>query len=248
MESLSWEHSGVARIPPRQFVRWSSSSSKMLGVRTWRRSIDEAIGANEPHANTGRRLAEGRTGRIRVRGDHSPPGSSNARGVAIGSSPIPYRLDYVLETGTGFVTTLLDVSSRGTEWNRRLVLRGDSMGSWTINVDAEGSPDLRVPGGDPAALAGALDCDLGLSPVTNLMPVLRYGLLSGVGQAELTAAWVSVPALRVQPDGQRYTGADTNLIRYEALDGSFSATITVDDDGLVVDYPGIASRIRAGSD
>ena len=176
------------------------------------------------------------------------PDRVTARGVAIGSSPLPYRLDYVLETGTGFVTTLLDVSSRGAGWNRRLVLGRDDVGSWTITVDAEGNPDLPAPGGDPAALVGALDCDLGLSPVTNLMPILRYGLLSGVGQAELTAAWVSVPNLRVQPDGQRYTSAGSNLIRYEALDGTFSATITVDDDGLVVDYPGIASRIRAGSD
>lgn len=175
------------------------------------------------------------------------PDRVTARGVAIGSSPIPYRLDYVLETGTGFVNTLLDVSSQGAEWCRRLVLRGDGAGSWTINVEAGGNPDLRAPGGDPAALVGALDCDLGLSPVTNLMAILRNGLLSGVGQAELTAAWVSVPDLRVQPDGQRYTSAGTNLIQYEALDGSFSATITVDEDGLVVDYPGIASRISVGN-
>jgi uncharacterized protein len=171
------------------------------------------------------------------------PDRLTARGVAIGSSPIAYRLDYVLETGAGFVTTLLDVSSRGAGWSRRLVLRGNGAGSWTVDADAEGNPDLPPPGGDPAALAGALDCDLGLSPVTNLMPILRHELLSAVGQVELTAAWVSVPDLRVQPDGQRYTSAGDNQVRYDALDGSFSATITVDDDGLVADYPGIARRI-----
>jgi hypothetical protein len=174
------------------------------------------------------------------------PDRLTARGVAIGISPIPYRLDYVLETGAAFVTTLLDASSRGAEWSRRLVLRGDGAGSWTINAEAEGNADLPAPGGDPATLAGVLDCDLGLSPVTNVMPILRYGLLSGSGQVDLTTAWVSVPDLRVRPDGQRYTGAGTNLVRYDALDGSFSATITLDDDGLVVDYPGIASRAQGG--
>jgi hypothetical protein len=174
------------------------------------------------------------------------PDRLTARGVAIGISPIPYRVDYVLETGASFVTTLLDVSSRGAEWSRRLVLRSGGAGWWTIDAEAEGNPDLPAPGGDPAELAGALDCDLGLSPVTNVMPILRYGLLSAVGQAELTAAWVSVPDLRVRPDGQRYTGAGTNLIRYDALDGSFSATISVDDDGLVLDYPGIARRAQGG--
>ena len=62
---------------------------------------------------------------------------------------------------------------------------------------------------------------------------------------DLIAAWVSVPDLRVQPDGQRYTAAGANRIRYDALDGSFSAMITVDEDGLVIDYPGIARRVCA---
>src|SRR5580692_5369263 len=76
------------------------------------------------------------------------PDRLTARGVAIGSSPVPYRVDYVLETGAAFVTTLLDVSSRGAGWSRRLVLRGDGTGSWTINAEAEGNPDLGAPGGD----------------------------------------------------------------------------------------------------
>jgi uncharacterized protein len=171
------------------------------------------------------------------------PDRLGARGVAIGSSPLPYRLDYVLQTGAGFATTLLDVSSRGAGWSRRLLLGGDGAGSWSIDTETEGIVDLDGPGGDPLALAGALHCDLGLSPVTNLMPILRHGLASGEGRVELSAAWVSVPDLRVQLDGQRYTAIGPNRIRYEALDGVFSATITLDDDGLVADYPGIARRI-----
>ena len=72
-------------------------------------------------------------------------------------------------------------------------------------------------------------------------------LLSGGAQVELTAAWVSVPDLGVRPDGQRYTrlrsGPDHHLLRYEATDGSFSAEITVDSAGIVIDYPGIARRL-----
>jgi hypothetical protein len=47
--------------------------------------------------------------------------------------------------------------------------------------------------------------------------------------------------------GQRYTfvraEGDDYIIRYEALDSDFSAEITFDQDGLVVDYPGIGRRL-----
>jgi uncharacterized protein len=98
-----------------------------------------------------------------------------------------------------------------------------------------------------AHLTGALDCDLGLSPVTNMMPVLRHGLLGGGGPIEFTVAWVAVPALAVRGDGQRYrhlrSADDHHVIRYEATDGSFAADITVDAEAVVIDYPGIARRL-----
>jgi uncharacterized protein len=193
-----------------------------MRVATWQRETD-----------TGCEFAE-----IDLRSDRL-----TAQGVAIGSLPVPYRLDYLLETGEEFVTTLLDVTSRGQGWERTLLLRGDGKGSWTIDAHADGSVDLPAPGGDSSALGGLVDCDLGLSPVTNLMPIMRHDLVIGEGCVELNTAWVSVPDLRVLPDGQRYTAISANKIRYEALDGSFSALITVDDDGVVVDYPGIAHQI-----
>ena len=36
---------------------------------------------------------------------------------------------------------------------------------------------------------------------------------------------------------------DQRVIRYEAVDGSFTADIRVDRDGIVIDYPGIARRL-----
>lgn len=171
----------------------------------------------------------------------------SADGVAVGAAPVPYRLDYRLETGAGYVTRRLRARSRGEGWSRNLDLRRDDAGVWSVAADEDGRVDLPPPGGDPATFAGALDCDLGLSPVTNLMPVLRSGVLAGGGPLELTAAWVSVPDLGVQADGQRYTflraEADRRLIRFEATDGTFAADITLDPQGIVIDYPGIARRL-----
>lgn len=171
----------------------------------------------------------------------------SARGVAIAGGPVSYRLDYTLQTAADFVTSRLQVVSRGEGWRRAIELLRDGQGIWTLRTEEEGSVDLPAPGGDPAGFADALDCDLGLSPVTNLMPVLRHGLLSGGDAFQLTAAWVSVPDLGVQADGQRYdfvsADHDQRVIRYEAVDGSFTADIKVDRDGIVIDYPGIARRL-----
>ena len=172
-----------------------------------------------------------------------------AKGVAIGTSPVPYRLDYALETKAGFVTSRLLVTSSGQGWRRALDLRQGRAGEWEVLADEDGEADLPSVGGDARALEEALDCDLGLSPVTNMMPVLRHGLLEGGGPIELITAWVSVPDLSVRPDGQRYSflraGADHKTLRYEATDGTFAADITVDREGFVLDYPGIARRLAS---
>lgn len=173
--------------------------------------------------------------------------TSARAGSLLPGGPISYRLDYTLQTAADFVTSRLHVVSRGEGWRRAIELLRDGQGIWTLRTEEEGSVDLPAPGGDPAGLADALDCDPGLSPVTNLMAVLRHGLLSGGDAFQLTAAWVSVPDLSVQADGQRYdlvsADHDQRVIRYEAVDGSFTADIRVDRDGIVIDYQGIARQL-----
>jgi uncharacterized protein len=176
------------------------------------------------------------------------PEQLSADGVAMAGEPLPYRLDYELETAPGFVTTRLRVRSRGEGWQRALDLHRGPDGTWSVDASEDGVVELPPAGGDPTTLADAVDCDLALSPVTNLMPILRHRLLSGGGPIEITTAWVSVPDLGVQPDGQRYTfvrsDGDSSVVRYEATDGAFAAEIVLDHDGIVIDYPGIARRLE----
>jgi hypothetical protein len=167
-----------------------------------------------------------------------------ATGVAVGSQPCPYRLEYELQTAEGFVTSALAVRTYGRDWRRALVLQRSANGEWTCSTATIGELDLPPPGGDLSLLADALDCDLGLSPLTNTMPVLRHALLTGGGPVDLTMAWVAVPELAVVASPQRYTfvrrEADRSIVRYESLDSDFSAEITFDAHGVVLDYPGIA--------
>lgn len=154
-----------------------------------------------------------------------------ASGIAIGSDPIPYRLDYSLVAHEGFVTAGLRVEARGEGLHETLDLWRSDEGRW--NVGGESRPELD----------DALDCDLGLSPLTNSMPVLRHGLLREQGSVELLMAWVSVPDLTVHLSRQGYTGLGDGVVRFESLDDSFTAEITFDEDGLVLDYPGVARRL-----
>lgn len=168
--------------------------------------------------------------------------------------PRPYRVDYYLETGQGYVTRRLIVRARGRvpsggSWRRELDLQRSEAGEWSCAGESDGELAAPPPGGDLAALAGALDCDLALSPLTNTMPVLRHGLHQGGGPVDFLMAWVSVPDLSVHPSAQRYTfaGQDrgTRLVRFESLDPEveFTADIRMDAAGVVLDYPGIARHV-----
>jgi hypothetical protein len=171
------------------------------------------------------------------------PDRLSAAGVAIGTVPMPYRLAYTLETAAGFVTSRILVTARGAGWQRSLDLQRSEAGTWAAGFQEEGEVPFAHGSIDMAALAGALDCDLGTSPLTNSMPVLRHGLLTIGGPIDLRMAWISVPDLAVHASTQRYTFVRTDghrtVFRYEATDGDFKAEITFDGDGLVVDYPGI---------
>jgi uncharacterized protein len=174
-----------------------------------------------------------------------------ARGVALGSAPLPYRLDYTFETVSNFVTARLVVSARGDGWARSLDLRRTGSGDWEETWEEGGVPHVPLQRSttDVAALSGALDIDLGLSPFFNTMPVLRHGLLRGGKSIDFVIAWVSVPDLGVHRSLQRYsfvreTGDKRSVVRFESLatDG-FVADITYDAEGFVVDYPGIGTRL-----
>ncbi|MFI1133698.1 putative glycolipid-binding domain-containing protein [Streptomyces althioticus] len=152
-----------------------------------------------------------------------------ARGRAVGTVPEPYWITYELLAGDAYVTRRLTVTAEDASGSRSLDLRHDGRGGWT--ADGE-----RVD-----ALDGALDCDLGLCPLTNTMPVLRHGLHRTPGEREFLMAWVSVPGLDVEPSRQTYTHLGPRRVRYAS--GGFRSDLTFDEDGCVVDYPRLARRV-----
>ncbi|MFE6236005.1 putative glycolipid-binding domain-containing protein [Cellulosimicrobium sp. NPDC057862] len=177
--------------------------------------------------------------------------------AALGTSrATSYATAWALRTGPGWVTEHLDVSVRGLGWSRHLDLVRTPDGAWRADVRESGTPPpgLAAPGiADRASLDGALDCDVALCPVTNTMPILRLGLLDDrppSGETRLVMAWVDLPSLAVLRSDQVYAAREPldavtghGVVTYTSATRDFTADLTVDADGLVVDYPHLARRL-----
>lgn len=110
-----------------------------------------------------------------------------------------------------------------------VALGREERGGWTCN-------------GAPAPhLAGCIDIDISGTPFTNTLPIRRANLTVGVPK-QVSMAWIPMDTPEPRVDEQIYTKRDARHFRYQAADGSFEAELTVDEHGLVVDYPGLFRR------
>ncbi len=92
------------------------------------------------------------------------------------------------------------------------------------------------------ALAGCIDIDFEMTPLTNTLPIRRLGLAIGESR-RIRVAYIPADTLEAFADEQIYTRLDATRYRFEEADGSFSAEITVDDEGFVTHYPGLFERV-----
>ena len=160
-------------------------------------------------------------------------GAIVADSVVIGNrGGVPYGLRYRLVCGEDWVTRSLDIT---TTDGRSLHLRSDGEGEWT---DGEGWPI--------AHLDGCIDVDLAGSPFTNTLPIRRAGLVAGGEAAEFRMAYVPFDTFKPVVDGQTLPlpRTRTAALSLRGGDRSFTADLTVDEDGLVTDYPGLFDRFQ----
>ena len=119
-------------------------------------------------------------------------------------------------------------------------------------VPAEGQPLRLVADGggnwfDGAGrampeLAGALDLDLSATAFTNTLPIRRCNLALNES-VDIVTAYVAFPDLTIIADPQRYTRIGARSYRYDSRDSDFSREIDVDENGLVINYPGLFRRL-----
>lgn len=153
----------------------------------------------------------------------------------------PYRLHYIVEIDE--------------DWGMRSVkatlLLGETTGPAEIALTVDDSAVWRdADGGIVADLNGCHEVDIAATPFTNTLPTRRLALSAGES-VEISVAYIEAPDLRVHPVRQRYTcvrpfGPTGGQYRYEALFRTLSSDLTVDTDGLVIDYSGHFERVWDG--
>jgi hypothetical protein len=141
-----------------------------------------------------------------------------------------WAVSYEIRVDSAWITRSARIGQRTVTGDRTLHLAADGRGHWT----ADGRP--------MAALAGCLDVDLESSAMTNTLPVHRLNLAPGTGAAA-PAAYVRALGLDVDRLDQTYRRIDDDgAFDYSAPAFDFSCRLRYDETGLVVDYPGIATR------
>jgi uncharacterized protein len=140
---------------------------------------------------------------------------------------------YRIELDAAWLTRRAHIRARTVSGSRETRLESDGAGHWLIN------------GTSAPHLDGCLDVDLESSAMTNTLPVHRLDLPAGA-QADAPAAYVRALDLTVDRLEQTYLRiADQGTHRrysYSAPAFGFTSCLVYDENGLVIDYPGIAVR------
>ena len=153
----------------------------------------------------------------------------SAAGMLIGERfGQPYAVRYDISCDAGWRVRRLSVESLD---GGGLVLLGDGQGRWT---DGAGQPIK--------ALDGAIDVDLTASCFTNTLPLRRLGSALA-GRTEIAVAYVHIPEMECTPARQAYTRIAPGRVLYEGIGSDFQAELDVDEDDLVLRYPGLFDRL-----
>jgi hypothetical protein len=145
-----------------------------------------------------------------------------------------WAVRYLISVDEQWITKSAQIWSSSLTGEHEVQLHTDGSGRW--DVDGAARPELD----------GCFDVDLEASACTNTLPVHRLQL--GVGQsADAPATYVRALDLRVERLDQTYVRLDDHGVKhhyqYRAPVFDFETVIVYDAAGLVIEYPGIASRV-----
>jgi hypothetical protein len=100
-------------------------------------------------------------------------------------------------------------------------------------------------GGSRMDYDGALDVDLEFSPMFNTLPIRRLQLHHQAAEVQIPMVFIRLPSLEVELVTQTYrtVSVEPDGAVVEFRWGDFAAAISVDADGMVLEYPGLARSL-----
>ncbi|MBJ7463226.1 MAG: putative glycolipid-binding domain-containing protein [Mycolicibacterium sp.] len=149
------------------------------------------------------------------------------------SSDPAFSASYDLVTDETGATKRLSLTMTLAERERQLSIARDEEGMWLVR-DHQNQTSR-------AAYEGAMDVDVVFSPFFNALPIRRTGLHKRAESLEVPVVYVRLPELTVELETISYSSAGGAEIGLKSPIAD--TTITVDDDGFILDYPGLATRI-----
>lgn len=162
---------------------------------------------------------------------------ANGRIVAAATDKHPaFAAYYDLQTDESGATKRLGLTVTVAERERQLVIARDEENMWLVT-------DFR--GQSRAGYDGALDIDMVLSPFFNTLPIRRVRLHQRAAAVTLPTIYLGLPEMSVTAAAASYTsaGPGTGITVLTPGTDPGGSTLTVDTDGFVIDYPGLAARI-----
>jgi hypothetical protein len=147
---------------------------------------------------------------------------------------VPWALRYRIAVDHRWRTRAADVIATADGVARRTSLRRDASAGWL--VDGSSAPHLD----------GCVDVDLEVSVCTNTIAVRRMQLRPGEA-SDAPAAYVRADGHTVERLDQTYRRCDddapVNRYDYAASRFDFNCCLEYDDAGLILNYPGLATRV-----
>lgn len=159
---------------------------------------------------------------------------ANGRIVAAATETSPaFGAYYELQTDESGATKRLGLTVTLAERERQLAIARDEENMWLV-TDHQGEKR--------AGYNGALDVDLVFSPFFNALPIRRLGIHQNAEVIALPMVYVNVPDMSVDAATVSYA-SEGRLDGIKLRSPVANTTVTVDADGFIVDYPGLAERI-----
>jgi len=143
-----------------------------------------------------------------------------------------FSASYDLVTDEGGATKRLSLTVTLAERERQLSIARDEENMWMVQDHSNQTKRSEFE--------GALDVDVVFSPLFNALPIRRTGVYKTAGSISLPVVYVRLPDLSVELETITYSNSDAG---FKLNSPVANTTITVDDDGFILDYPGLATRI-----